>query len=228
MISIYDIIQFFKKLEDNGKDSDFKLSDDHKEILDRTTGEYICSIETYAKYLRQKLHCDFDRLYHDHASLTTIYVCNECGTVIFSGDDERYDPNLKCPICAKYNHHDYWTKEEIDADEKKQKTIQFYKDWMKEQKEAYKRRQARGGLYDWQVFKKDKYCKNHSYHLEMTNYKGYTKWGNSVYLEFSIGTKMDDGIGYVVKRHYKIPLSPYAFYIRFIFPHTKQGKRLKD
>lgn len=68
------------------------------------------------------------------------------------------------------------------------------------------------------------YYKKHSYHIEMINRKSYTKWGNNVYLSFGIGDKEDGGIGYVVKKHYIIPLSPYAFYISCIFPTLKMEK----
>ena len=128
MISKYDVIRAFEMADKKGEKLAMCLSEDKNSLLETETGEYVCSMDTYLDYMRKELHCDFECIYHDHASLTTIYRCKECGAVIFSGDDERYDPNLKCPVCAGYNHGDFWTKEEIEADEKKQKEIQFYID----------------------------------------------------------------------------------------------------
>ena len=127
MISKYDVIRAFEMADKKGEKLAMYLSEDKNSLMDTETGEFVCSMDTYVDYMRKKLHCDFECIYHEHASLTTIYRCKECGTVIFTGDDEHYDPNLKCPTCSDYHHWsgEFWTKEEIEADEDKQKAIQF-------------------------------------------------------------------------------------------------------
>lgn len=233
MISRYDVIRAFKMADKKGEKLAMRLSEDEKSLLDSETGEYVCSMETYIDYMKKKLHCDFECIYHEHVSLTTIYRCKECGAVIFTGDDERYDPNLKCPVCADYHHWgEYWTKEEIEADEKKQKQIQLYIDIMEEEAEAYKRRQARGGLYDWQIWQKKVYGEKRYWGFELTDFGrslGVSKinpnykrpWYKSN-LTLEIGTGLKDGMSYSVTKHYHIPLAPYSFFIQFIYPYTKK------
>ncbi len=147
--------------------------------------------------------------FYENVTLSEVLRCKECGAVIFTGDDERYDPNLCCPVCSGYNHSNYWTAEDIKNDPIKQKQIEAYEKWAKEEIEAAKRRKARGGLYDWQIFKKDYYGKKKSLHFELTKMYGYM-------LEVRIGTK--DGTGYIIKTNFKIPLSPRAIFILWIYP----------
>lgn len=235
MISSYDVIRAFKIADEKGEKLAMCLSEDKKSLLDTKTGEYVCSMETYIDYMKKKLHCDFECIYHEHASLTTIYRCKECGTVIFTGDDERYDPNLKCPVCVGYHHWgEYWTKEDIEADEKKQKELQFYADYMEDMREQDKRREARGGKYDWQIWDKKIYGKKRCWIFELEdfgrrlgpsklnpNYK--RPWYKcNLELKIGIGDKDDNGISYAMTKHYRIPLAPYSFYIQFIFPYSKK------
>ena len=236
MISKFDVLKAFRRAKEEGRDLGMVLSEDEKSVLDSKTEEYLCSIDTYVTYLRQKLHCDFECIFYEHASLTTIYRCNECGTVIFTGD-ERYDPNLRCPVCAGYHHWGkYYTKEDMDNDPKKREEVQLYIDWQKEMDEAEERRKASGGLYDWQVFEKKWYGKKYFFGLEMTDFGrhlGEKKKENKPWykrmidLEFRFGSKGDSEISYTVDKHFKIPLSPYSFYVRFIYPHTKKGREFK-
>ena len=234
MISRYDVIRAFEMADKKGEKLAMYLSEDKKSLMDTKTGEFVCSMEEYIDYMKRKLHCDFECIYSEHASLTTIYRCKECGAVIFTGDDERYDPNLKCPVCAGYNHNDYWTKEEIEADEKKQKQIQLYIDIMEEEAEAYKRRQARGGLYDWQIWKKKIYGKKRYWGFELQDFgrqlgvskinPNYKRPWYKCNLELTIdtGKKDEDSIGYSATKHYRIPLAPYSFFIQFIYPYSKK------
>ena len=234
MISRYDVIRAFEMADKKGEKLAMYLSEDKKSLMDTKTGEFVCSMEDYIDYMKRKLHCDFECIYSEHASLTTIYRCKECGAVIFTGDDERYDPNLKCPVCAGYNHNDYWTKEEIEADEKKQKQIQLYIDIMEEEAEAYKRRQARGGLYDWQIWKKKIYGEKRYWGFELQDFgrqlgvskinPNYKRPWYKCNLELTIdtGKKDEDSIGYSATKHYRIPLAPYSFFIQFIYPYSKK------
>lgn len=216
MLSAYDVKKYLNNKKD---DATFPFYEMDGKIYDKEDDKEICDLDFYVDYLRKKLHCSFETVYYNHGSLTEILRCTECGAIIFTGDDERYDPNLCCPVCSGYNHNDYWTAEDIKNDPQKQKQIEFYEEWTKAEIEAEKRRKARGGLYDWQIFKKDYYGKKKSLHLELTKMCGYM-------LEVRIGTK--DGMGYIVKTNFKIPLSPRAFYIRFIYPIVRKFKNSKD
>ena len=232
MVSRYDVIKAFEMADKKGEKLAMYLSEDKESLLDTETGNYVCSIEDYIDFMRRKLHCDFECIYHEHVSLTTILRCNECGAVIFTGDDERYDPNLKCPVCTDYNHNDYWTKEEIESDENKQKEIQFYIDYMKDMEEQYKRREARGGLYDWEIWKKKVYGKKRYWGFALEDFgrhlgvsrinPDYKRPWYKCNLEFKIDTGLKDGMSYSVTKHYRIPLAPYSFYIQFIYPYTKK------
>lgn len=150
--------------------------------------------------------CDFRVVAH----IITPYLFNSDILLL------QYDSNLCCPVYSDYNHNDYWTKEDIENDSKKQDQIKFYEEWTKSEIEAAKRREARGGLYDWQIFKKDYYGKKRSLHIELKKLYGYT-------LEIKIGEK--DGYGYIVKKSFEIPLSPKAFYIKFIYPVIRKYKK---
>ena len=228
MVTSHDVIHAYKKAREEGAALEMYPSEDQKFMVDSKTGENICSLETYVNFLRKKLHCDFECIYHEHVSLTTIYRCKECGAVIFTGDDERYDPNLKCPVCSDYPHRHYWTKEDVENDKEKQQQLKFYSDWMKEEAEAYKRRKARGGLYDWQVFVKKFYGKKRFFGVELTDFgrsignkKAEKPWyKRMIELELTFGKK--DGVSYTLNKFFKIPLSPYAFYIKYIYRHTKK------
>lgn len=223
MISVYDVIRTFRRAKEQGKDMPFIISDDHKTLTSKD-GKVTVTVEDFAQFMREKEHCDFEVVYSEHATLTTVYRCRECGTVIFGGDDEeRYDPLLCCPVCAGYKcQTEYWTGEAIKNDPKKQESIKFYEEMQREQEEASKRYVARGGLYDWQVFKKDWYGDKHSLHVEMQNFKNKKWYQANTSLEISIGDKDDVGVGYTVKKFHSIPLSPYNFYIRFVYPYTKK------
>ena len=141
-------------------------------------------------------------------------------------------PNLKCPVCSDYNHSDYWTKEEIEADEKKQKEIQYYHDYMDDMDEQYKRRQARGGKYDWQIWNKKIYGKKYYFGFELEDFgrqlapsklnPNYKRPWYKSQLQFKIDLGKKDGMGYSSTKHYRIPLAPYSFYIQFIFPYSKK------
>lgn len=223
MITTYDVIATFRQAESKGKDLLFKLSDDKKTLTSKD-GKLTATVEEFAQFMREQEHCDFEVVYADHGSLTTIYRCKECGTVIFGGDDEeRYDPLLCCPVCAKYETSlEYWTGESITLDAQKRESIAFYERTQKEQEEASKRYHARGGLHDWQIFKKSWYGKRRSLHLELQNFKNQKWYKANTSLEIHIGERDGDGVGYYVKKFRSIPISPYAFYIKCIYPYTQK------
>jgi DNA-directed RNA polymerase subunit RPC12/RpoP len=223
MITTYDVIRTFKRAKEQGKDLTFIISDDLKTLTCKD-GSLTVTVEDFAQFMREKQHCDFEVVYSEHMTLTTVYRCKECGTVIFGGDDEeRFDPLLCCPTCGGYETHlPYWTHEEIQLNVQKQESIAFYEKMQYEQEEASKRYIARGGLYDWQIFKKDWHGKKHCLHVELQHWKVKQWWKANTVLEINIGDKRVDNCGYVVKKSHSIPLSPYAFYIKHIYPYTKR------
>ena len=152
MISQFDVINIMRN---NVIDARCKLDATEENIVTVDTGELVSTVADFANNLRKLMHCDFEVIYDEHASLTVVYRCRECGTVIFGGDDEdRYDHDLACPTCGGYETHlKYWTKAEIDADVEKQKTIRFYVRAMADMKAQAKRRNERG-LNDWEIYKK--------------------------------------------------------------------------
>lgn len=229
MVSNYDIIKSFERFEREGKQVALKLNEDKSGLVASDTGEYICSIDTYAQHLREKLHCDFEVIYDEHVSLQVVYRCKECGTVIFARDDEDYDPNLSCPTCGGYNtYFEYWTKEDIDSDESKQKSIEGMQMMQKYMNESAKRRKERG-LNDWEIWKREVQFKNYrmTFALECCNLfdgkKGLARI-KGLNLHIIRWEKDNDGIGYIGKKYTRIPLSPYSVYINWILPHTKKYK----
>lgn len=229
MVSNYDIIKSFERFEREGKQVALKLNEDKSGLVASDTGEYICSIDTYAQHLREKLHCDFEVIYDEHVSLQVVYRCKECGTVIFARDDEDYDPNLCCPSCGGYKtYFEYWTKEEIDSDESKKKTIEGIQMMQEYMNESARRRKERG-LNDWEIWKKEVQFKNYrrTFTLECCNLFG----GKNVFarlkglnLHIIKWEKDENGIGYIGKKFTRIPLSLYSMYIIWILPHTKKYK----
>lgn len=227
MISQYDVIKYYERAKESGKKTPFYLSDDKKEVFDSETNERLCSIEHYVNVMRKHLHCDFEVIYYEHATLEVVYRCKECGTVIFASDScEEYDDNLCCPTCGGYETgFEYWTKEEIANDEKKKNTLEFFDKIMKERKEEDERMKKRGGLYDWQRWVKRFKTKN--YRIEIWGI--CSGWGHKGikkdrYIEI-YGFKKEENGSYTIGNnhgfHYQIPLNWYAFYIRYIYPYQK-------
>ena len=229
MISDYDIIRTCRRYEKEGRTDFGKLSEDEKDIIDCETGRKLCSVSEFAQAMRKKMHCDFESVYYEHPSLFHVIRCTECGTVIFTREDEDYDPNLCCPTCGKYEtHFEYWTKEEIEADEKKQNTIKVYDEMTQYQKESYERRQRRG-LCDWEICKKtirignkNKYeCTLECSNLFSKERKGLMRLkGLNLHI---IKWEKDNSGSYVGKKFTRIPLSPYSVYIQWIYPYSKNA-----
>lgn len=147
--------------------------------LHTDNGDVTTTLEEFTQEYRRLDHCDFESIFSERASLLEILRCRQCGTVIFTYNDERYDDNLRCPTCGGYKTgFQYYTKEEIESDSKKKEEIDFYVDWEKEQIEQAKRWKRRGGKYDWQLGKKKIKFKNHGllFELECNNIcKSYIK-----------------------------------------------------
>lgn len=201
MITAY----FVKKIAEDNPDK-YWYRIDGNNVIDKESNQVVGSLGTFVSLLRKKMHCDFDVIFYCHVSLVTIYQCKECGTVIFSRDDEEYDPNLRCPTCGEYKtHFEYWTAEDIANDEDKQNTIETYKQMQQDRIEADKRYVKRGNKYDWQIWHGriklpkraiilDLECDN----LFKTKLKG---------LRLDVHWAYKDGISYIYKKHFTIPLS---------------------
>lgn len=219
MISKFDLIQ---DLKTSSKITSMYLYDEDNEcIRSHDTNIVICTVDDLLTSLRKNYHCDFTCIYRgDEASLTVIYKCNECGTYIFSGDDERFDPDLCCPNCGhyEYDRKSYWTPEDIASDERKQKTIDFYIQAQKDLIEREKRYAARNGLYDFELWRKEFVGKRRYVRIELDNIYGLR-------LSILICKKANsDDIGYSGgSKRIEIPLSFKSFYAKFILPHLRHS-----
>ena len=224
MISNYDVIKAFKKA--NSDEVGYKLDDAEKNIVNIKTGEIVCTVDEYVCFMRKKLHCDFEVIYQEHVSLEVVYRCKECGTIIFGGDDERYDSNLSCPHCGEYKTSlKYWTQEEIDADISKKEQIETLKQMQKYSDEYNERVQRRKKL-DSEIWKKTISTKNGQikFSLECVNLFSCGLKG----LEFKITSwkdKLKDGF-LTWDKDYYIPLSFFA--IKMCFHRQKLRKNLKE
>lgn len=224
MISRYDIYRAFEMDEEQGGKSEMRLDKENNQLISKETGEVICTVDFYIEYLSKKLHCDFEVIYSDHASLTTIYRCNECGTVVFGGDDERWDPNLKCPNCGEYKTFlKYWTSEDIENDPQKQKEIEGIIK-MQEYMDECDKRHIQRGLYDWQLYKKTirgkKYGCNIEFKIDSIMNKCKLK-GLEVSFDF-MKKEAEDMSWYTHFKNITIPLSTHSIYIRYIYPYSKK------
>jgi hypothetical protein len=183
--------------------------DDNENTTDKE-GRFLCTLSVLAQKTREKLHCDFECIYSDEISLLCILRCKECGTVIFSYDNEWYDDALCCPTCGNYKTgFKYYTKEEIENDESKRKEIDTYIKMTEQAIEFNKRYKRRGGKYDWQLGKKRIYFKNKglALDLECENVcKSYFKG-----LRLIVHPLTKDGMGWICGKRIYIPLSISAF-----------------
>jgi hypothetical protein len=228
MYTNYDIKKAMKNAIEKGE-TDFTYNEEINKLYLKSTGKPVCTFEEYAEWVREKAGCAFETVFYEHCNLQHIVRCKKCGTVVFTGNDERWEPQLKCPVCTTYKpHNSYWTGEEIAKDPEKQKAITQYENWQKEMDEEASRREKRGGLYNWQRWQKKIHTKNH--HVIITHQCfgwGQKTWKKLRTLEIDDfardeygGFTMGNGHGH----HWSIPLNVYSFYIKFIYPHTKKRK----
>jgi uncharacterized Zn finger protein (UPF0148 family) len=177
---------------------------------------YSINVDTFLDKYKKKTGQSFECIYDEHACLVSVLKCTECGTVIFEHYDEDYEPHLKCPTCTDYKTgFKYYTKEEIEQDEDKQKEIDMYYKFTQMQKEADERYIKRGNLYDFEKTQEYTIFKTKNYKVK-AQIKGFSKW--DLFIEINVWKRNDD-ISYTGKKHIKIPLSPYSFYIQFIYKH---------
>jgi uncharacterized Zn finger protein (UPF0148 family) len=222
MISKWDMKKYIKENTDKFP----YIYKEEEDAIYNKNGDYLSSLDTFLEIYRKHSGESFESIYYEHAFLQDVLKCTECGTVIFTWDDERYDPHLKCPTCTDYKtYFEYWTKEDIESDEEKQNTIKFFKEIMDYKAEQDKRIKDRNGKYDWQIAVKKFYGKKRflGLALECDNItKSYLK---GLRLKIDIGKKEnDDDFGYIINKFFTIPLSWSQFYIQFIYKYKTENK----
>lgn len=202
MISQYDVKQFAEK---NADKCWFSVDKDNN-VVDKEDNKIVCSLKTLTELLRRETHCDFETIYECHGLLQVVLRCKECGAVIFASDDEwYYESDLRCPVCSDYKTgFKYWSSEDIKNDVEKQKEIDFLMEMQREQIEEDKRYMKRK-KYDWQIWegrielpKRAIYFDLECDNLFKTKLKG---------LRLIIHWAHKDDIGYIYKKHFRIPLS---------------------
>lgn len=225
MISMGDLKEFMNSPKNK---TDLRISKDYKRIVDINGNDYGPSGDLLESVQKDN-HCWFECIFSEHVSLTTVYRCKECGTVIFTGDDERWEPALRCPTCSDYKPRArYYTKKEIESDPEKKKEVDSYIAFQHDLDERARRREIRG-LEDWEIWKKKKFFKKWGFQITLGR---MNLWGDplkGLHLEIDIYKKEDpSNICYTGTKYIKIPLSPYAFYIQFIIRHTKRYKKMQE
>lgn len=220
MISKWDMERYIEK---NADKFPYIYKKETDAIYDKD-GNYISSLDTFLEIYRKHSGESFESIYYEHATLENVLRCTECGTVIFTTEDEQYDPRLKCPTCTDYHtHFEYWTKEDIEADKEKQNTIKFFKEIMEYKAERNKRIKKRNGKYDWEIAVKEFYGKEKYLRLTLECNDIIESYFKGLRLAVSIGEKENiDDVGYIVKNSFTIPLSWSQFYIKFIYKHFKR------
>lgn len=218
MVSKFDMVEYIRKNVDR---LSIIYKEDDDAIYDKETGEYLSSLDTFLDSYRKNTGQSFESVYYEHVALFSVIRCTECGTVIFTYEDESYDPHLKCPVCTDYKtDFEFWTKEDIDSDETKQAAIKHYKEMTDYQIEQDKRIQRRKGKYDWQIAVKKFYGKKYSLSLSLECDDITKSYFKGLRLDVNIGQKeKEDDIGYIIKHFFTIPLSWSQFYTQFIYRH---------
>ena len=229
MICTYDALRYLEKHQHEDR-CELKLSEDKKHVISKATGEILVSLEEYTQFLREKHHCDFETIYFDKISLSHVFRCNACKTVIFAYDDENYDPNLRCPTCCNdpsVCYFEYWTSEQISADPDKQKTIEGLEAYTARENRAYKRYKERG-LWDHQRWRKIFKFKKHSLELTLVDFSYDGDTGKHCrpsdrYLE----VRYFDNAEGICRHPVDISLSWRHFYYRYLYRFVKKFRKGK-
>ena len=214
MISKWDMKQFIKKYPESFP----YVYNEEEDAIYSKEGNYLCTLNRYLEIYRKHSGESFECIYDEHAFLQSVLRCTECGTVIFTYNDDRYEPHLKCPVCADYKtSFEYWTQDDINSDETKQNTLKFFKE-MTDYKVEQDKRIKRRGKYDWEIAVKKFYGKRIflGFALECNNIiESYLK---GLRLKIAIGKK--ESLGYTVHKHIAIPLSWSQFIICLKFKRS--------
>ena len=222
MVSKWDMKKYIKE---NAEKLPYVYKEENDSIYSKE-GNYLSSLDRFLEIYRKQSGESFESIYYEHISLENVLRCTECGTVIFSREDEWYDPHLKCPTCTNYNtHFEYWTKEDIESDKVKQDELKLLKEIMDYKIEQDKRIEKRNGKYDWQIAIKKFYGKKRFLELALECDDITKSYFKGLRLDINIGEKESvDDPGYTIKKFFTIPLSWSQFYIQFIYKHKKESK----
>lgn len=204
MVSKWDAKNYIKKNVDKLQ---YIYKEDEDAIYDKQ-GKYITSLDEYLDFYRKKSGESFESIYYEHVSLINVLRCTECRTVIFTTEDEDYDPRLKCPTCTDYKtHFEYWTKEDIDSDEEKQKEIKLLETMTQERVEREKRIEKRNGKFDWEIAIKKFYGKKICLEFILECDDITKSFFKGLRLKINIGKNTKEDTGYIMKKFFTIPLS---------------------
>ena len=95
---------------------------------------------------------NFDVLYVEEACGMEILQCKDCGTIIYTYVDDRYEKNFRCPVCTDYKtDFRYITKEDIEKYEQYQIEYNGIMEMSKIQKEMEERKRKRNGKRDCEI-----------------------------------------------------------------------------
>ena len=183
--------------------------------------EFFCTMDEYVKTFRLNTGQSFTSIYSCGGSLLNVIRCNKCGTVIFSSDDyENYEEDLKCPTCTNYKtHFTFWTKEEIESDEKKKNEIEFYEELTRKDVERYEREKKRGKR-DCEITKRHLRTKKHKFDFILGCNDISESYLKGLRYEIVIWERDKDKPSLcTMKKHIVIPLSWSQLYLRHIYRH---------
>lgn len=223
MVSKWDLKNYINK---NSDKFPYIYKEEEDALYDKETNEHLLSLDTLLDLYRKKSGESFESVFYDHIGLFDVLRCTECGTVIFTYEDESYDPHLKCPTCVGYEtHFEYWTKEEIESDEEKQSTIEHFKEMTEWQIERDKRIERRNGKQDWQIAVKKFYGKKLFFGLFLECDDITKSYFKGLRLKVELGNK-EDGFVYTIKHFFTIPLSwsQFLFQCRWHMEKRKERK----
>lgn len=226
MVSKWEMQQYLQK---NTEKLPFIYNKEEDAVYNKD-GEYLCTLDKFLENYRKKSGESFEYIYGEHVALFSVLRCTECGTVIFTYEDEGYDPNLKCPTCTGYQTgFDYWTQAEIDADEQKQKELQSMKEIMEDRKIRDERIKRRGGKYDWEIGKKTLNFKNHRITLELECDDITQSYLKGLRLDVHIWKKEDkEDSCFSLSKHLIIPLGLTSLYRQIVFNYNyKKEKKME-
>ena len=165
MISKYEMIDYFKK---NGDKFKFYYNKETDCLHDKIDNTLTIKMDDFLQDYKKKNGESFECINDEHIFCWSLLRCTECGTVVFYYYDEKYEPNFKCPTCTDYKtSYEYWTKEQIEQDEDRQKCIQFHVNSAKWEEERHQREKKRHGKNDDQLLVIKKRTKKHSYTFEL-------------------------------------------------------------
>lgn len=222
MISKYEMAEYLEKNKDKFK---FYYNKETDCLHNKEDNSIDMKMDVFMESYRKKNGESFECLYDEHVSLFSVIRCTECGTVIFEHSDEDYEHNLKCPTCTDYKtYFDYWTKEQIEQDEDKQKCIQFYINCTKWEEERYKREKQRNGKRDDQLLIFHKKTNKYKYDIELKCNDVTKSYIKGLMVKITRWKPCADLNFYTWDKDYRIPLgvTDLLFEIR-LMKHRKES-----